>query len=672
MSRSLIIPAPVFSRLAWLFVAGLLLGHGAPGAADELDFPGGQAPGQSPRLFAPGLINSGPATRDVAMSPDGGELYFTQHTPGHGYAAILVTRRGPGGWSRPEVAPFSGDPRWMDLEPAISPDGRRMFFYSTRPVEPGGPPAQDLWVMDRQGDGWSEPRNVGAPINTAGSEFFPAVTGDGTLYFCRAEAGSRLHQLYRSRLVDGAYQEPELLPEQANAGRNRFNAWVSPDESRLIVPVAGHPENHGGVDYWLATRDADDRWSGPFNLGPVINDGSGRSWSPYVSPGGQAFFFMSGRRVGAPPAWPASWSLLQDLHGSPGNGKAAIWWLRADFLDGVAAGQEAGLAVEPAHAVSSGHGQAGSRASSFWPPLTGPYLGQLPPGDQPEIFAPGLISTGLNERDIVISPDGRTIYYGIMDQGQVTVMVTRQVDGRWTIPVTAPFHEDADFACFEPTLSADGQWAYFLANKAAPGQTQGRGWATQNIWRARRVDGVWQPAQAAPAPITSDGSEYFPSLAADGTLYFSREEENGQPFLWKAEPQGEGFSAPERLPEAVNVGKACYNAFVAPDESFIISCVNGHEENLGRADYWISVRDGEGRWQQARNLGPLFNGEGRNASSAFLSPDGRYLFFSSSRQVPFQGDRLTRDDIARIHNSPGNGAGDIWWVSADVLRPFLE
>ena len=638
-----------------------------PAAEGEADlFPGGRQPGPAPSLFAPGIINDGLATRDVALTPDGQTLYFCQHTPGHGHGAILVTRRLDRGWTTPEVAPFSGDPRWLDLEPAISPDGGRFLFYSTRPAQPGGPPAQDLWVMERQGEGWSAPHNLGEPINTDGAEFYPSVTRDGTLYFCRAEAGSRLHRLFRSRFVDGVYQEPELLPEQANAGRNRFNAWMAPDEDRLIIPVAGHPDNHGGVDYWLAVRDESDSWRGPFNLGPVINDGSGRSWSASLSPDGSAFFFMSGREAGAPRPWPDMWSGLQRRHRSPGGGKGAIYWVQASFLDELAQGRPADLgAAEPV-------AETQMPAGPDWPYPAGPYLGQELPGTEPQLFAPGLVSTGLNERDIALAPDGRTIYFGLMDQGRVTILMTRREDGVWSEPVTAPFHEDGDFACFEPTFSADGDLVYFLANKAAPGQTQGRGWATQNIWRSRRVAGRWEPAQPVPGPVTSDGAEFFPSLAADGTLYFSRQDEQGNPFLWCAEPQGAGFAEPRRLPAAVNVGQSCYNAFVAPDESFIIACVAGHEENLGRADYWISAADGQGGWRPAVNMGPRFNGEDRNAASAYLSPDGKVLFFSSDRRVPFTGQRLTRADLHSLHAGPGNGAMDIWWVSAEVLRPFLE
>jgi len=628
--------------------------------------PGNEEPGSVPTLLAPGFINTGLVTRDVAMTPDGREIYFCQATGGYGYGAILVTRFEDGRWSAPEVASFSGDPDWVDLEPFISPDGKRLFFYSSRPVnEEDQSGAQDIWVMDRMGDSWGEPRNVGAPVNSSEPEYFPTVTTDGTLYFCRADSKTRVHTLYRSALVDGHYQEPEPLPEQANTGRNRFNAWMSPDQKRMIIPAAGHPDNLGGVDYWLALRSEGDVWTGPFNLGPLVNDGSPGSWSPYVSPDRQTFFFMSGRTLGHPQPWPESWSGLQWRHDNPGNGRSGIFVMNAAFLEDVAAGS-----YSPVETDESLETSPGLKPDSAWPRLHGPYLGQKHPGLVPEIFAPGLISTGLNERDIVISPDGESIYFGLMDLGLVTVMNTQLVDGLWTEPATVGFHENTDFACFEPTLSRDGTKVCFLSNQAAPGQEQGRGWANQNIFTSQLSEGHWSPPEALAAPVTSQAAEYFPSLAADGTLYFSREDSLGHPFLWAAEPEGEGYAEPKRLPAAVNIGTSCYNAFVALDESFIISCVSGHEENLGPADYWISFADDNGFWLPAKNLGEVFNGPDSRASSAFMSSDGAYLFFSSSRAQEFSGTRLTRADLHDIHASWGNGAGDIWWVSAGILDKF--
>ena len=43
--------------------------------------------------------------------------------------------------------------------------------------------------------------------------------------------------------------------------------------------------------------------------------------------------------------------------------------------------------------------------------ISGPYLGQAPPGRTPELFAPGVVSTGLDELNSVFSPDGRELYF---------------------------------------------------------------------------------------------------------------------------------------------------------------------------------------------------------------------------------------------------------------------
>lgn len=645
-------------------------GNGGAGAETEArlapvaGLPGGGACTPTPTLLAPGLVNTGVNTRDVTMTPDGREMYFCMAAPGYRYAVILVTRFVDGVWSEPEVAPFSGSQDWIDLEPFISPDGRRFFFMSTRPAAGEETGEADIWVMENEGGRWGEARNLGAPVNSAQAEYFPSVTRDGTLYFTRADSTGRIHSIFRSRLEGGEYQEPELLPKEVNCGTNRFNATISPDESRLILSAVGVPESHGLADYFLVRRDEEDRWAGPVNLGPVINDGSNQSWSPYVTPDGGTFLFMSSRRAAAAPTWPLSWGALQAGHRSAGGGNPNIYQVCADFLDGLpdtipTTGGESGAADIAATRVE-------------FPELSGPYLGQAEPGLEAVVFAPGVVSTGMNERDLLVSRDGRTIWYGFMGQGLVTVMETRLEGKFWTEPVPVPFHRDQDFVCFEPALSADGQTVLFLSNQAAPGQEQGRGWANQNIFRSRLVDGAWSEPAALPGPVTTGNAEYFPSLAGDGTLYFSREDGQGHTAIWSAEPEGDGYAEPNPLPETVNLGEANFNATVAPDESWIILCVNGHPDNQGVSDYWISFR-GEDGWAPAVNLGEPFNGPGLRASSASLSPDGRFLFFSTNKtntEKFFQNDPITRERLMAFQASFGNGSTDIWWVDVEAIKSF--
>jgi hypothetical protein len=292
---------------------------------------GQSLPDTLPSLFAPGVVSTGMFTRDVAMTPDGKELYFCVAIGNYTYSTILCTREVEGRWTEPEIVPFSGGPGVMDFEPALSADGSKLYFLSTRPDgdEPVGD--QDIWVVERTATGWGTPRNLGEPVNTDGGEFFPSLTRDGTLYFTRNEKGSQVNRIFRSRWVDGTFQEPELLPGEVNCGANRFNAFVSPDESYLIVPAAGMKDAYDGVDYYVVFRDMNDRWSDPVNMGPLVNDDNARGWSPYVSPDGKYFFFMATRTVEIEPAeW--SYQKLFELYNSPGNGNADIYWVNAGFI----------------------------------------------------------------------------------------------------------------------------------------------------------------------------------------------------------------------------------------------------------------------------------------------------------------------------------------------------
>ena len=143
---------------------------------------GQEPPGAEAELFAPGIVSTGMAERDVAMTPDGAVLYFTRSVgPRMTVAAIMVVRRDEEGrWGEPEVAPFSG--RYFDLEPAVAPDGGRLLFVSTRPLPGEQAPSEteQIWVMDRVGDGWGPPRPAGPPVNGPAAQFFPSLTADGT------------------------------------------------------------------------------------------------------------------------------------------------------------------------------------------------------------------------------------------------------------------------------------------------------------------------------------------------------------------------------------------------------------------------------------------------------------------------------------------------------------
>ncbi len=295
-------------------------------------------PGETPQLFAPGIVSTGMYTRDVAMTPDGTEFYYCVVVGD--FAVILQTKLVDGRWTAPEVAPFSADPQFMNMEPHISPDGQRFYFLSNRPRDGGDLDPeligtwlnQDIWVMDRTASGWSDPYNPGQPLNSDAEEYFPSVTRSGIIYFTRQDE-SRNSYIYRVRPIEGGYSEAEKLGPEINSTDTQYNAFIAPDESYIIVCVFGRGDSYGGTDYYVVFRDQADNWTGPINMGPVINRPSGSEWSPYVTPDGKYLFFMSTRTAGQNRPDKLTRSHLEEVYAGPQNGNPDIYWVDAAIID---------------------------------------------------------------------------------------------------------------------------------------------------------------------------------------------------------------------------------------------------------------------------------------------------------------------------------------------------
>ena len=327
----------------WLVVAIVLpilflAGQEKPKAFPVLKGPylGQTPPGMEPEVFAPGIVSTELNTRDMAITPDGREIYFCVNLGSFTFSTIMVTRLKDGAWTAPEVMEHMEDPGCWNIEPCISADGKKFFFMSNRPDKAKNEAKgdEDIWVMERAGDGWGEPANLGAPVNSDSAEFFPSLTRDNTLYFTRRDEASGIEHIYRSRLRDGRYQEPEKLPAQVNSGQTRFNAFIAPDESFIIVPVYGRKDSLGQTDYYVSFRGADGTWSEAVNMGPKINSASGSEYSASVSPDGRYLFFMASR-LPARGQWPQKLSavFLHGLRAAPGNDNTAVYWIDARVID---------------------------------------------------------------------------------------------------------------------------------------------------------------------------------------------------------------------------------------------------------------------------------------------------------------------------------------------------
>ncbi len=291
-------------------------------------------PSDTAELFAPGILSNAFNNRDMAISPDGSEIYTSVVTGGFAHSKIIVYKNKDGFWQPPEIASFCGGPETNELEPAFSYDGSTLFFISNRTDSINGKTGDhwDIWAADRTYDGWGEPYNLGGPVNSDHHEFFPSLTKDGTLYFTRRQADSRDEFIYRSRKINGSYMIPERLPDQVNCGQARYNAFVARDESYIIVPVFGMPDSYGGTDYYITFRNKEDQWSRPVNLGAEINSSAGQEWSPYITHDEKYFFFMSMKLKPLALDGEFVYQTLLDYHNNYENGLPDMYWIEASFI----------------------------------------------------------------------------------------------------------------------------------------------------------------------------------------------------------------------------------------------------------------------------------------------------------------------------------------------------
>jgi Tol biopolymer transport system component len=276
----------------------------------------------SPAVFE---VSTDLQERDMAISPDGTEMFYTVQGNQHTYSVILYRKREKGKWSMPEVASFSG--KFSDLEPAFTTDGKKIFFSSNRPTEGNDIKDYDIWFVERKGNSWSSPVNAGPMINTAANEFYPSLSQTGNLYFtAEYEKGVGKEDIYVSTMTNGEFVKSVPLDTAVNSKAWEFNAFVSPDEKFILFTAYGRPGDQGGGDLYISLKDQAGNWRQSQQL-KIINSPK-LDYCPFVSFDKKVLFFTSARHA-IPKIFdqPLSYESLNKLSHSSGNGSENIYWI---------------------------------------------------------------------------------------------------------------------------------------------------------------------------------------------------------------------------------------------------------------------------------------------------------------------------------------------------------
>jgi hypothetical protein len=209
-----------------------------------------------------------------AFVPDRSAAFFTR---GRGEARrILYADRHGDTWSMARPAPFSGP--WMDMEPAMAPDGSYLVFASNRPAASGSgaldgyyddkPQARrggNLWRVNRRSNGWSAPMRLPETINSGTSVYAPAVAADGSVYFMKADPVTSHFRLYVSHASDGRLQTAKPLPF-SDGVTDDYDPAVAPDQSFIVFTSDRPPSSSTASDIFIAFATPGG-WSKPIDVG---------------------------------------------------------------------------------------------------------------------------------------------------------------------------------------------------------------------------------------------------------------------------------------------------------------------------------------------------------------------------------------------------------------------
>ncbi|MFC1726686.1 hypothetical protein ACFL4T_13775, partial [candidate division KSB1 bacterium] len=261
---------------------------------------------------------------------------------------------------------------------------------------------------------------------------------------------------------------------------------------------------------------------------------------------------------------------------------------------------------------------------------------QSPPGENPKIFAPGIISEQehFEHSCLAFSPDYTEVYWSsdYKKSGFYDIVYTKRENGRWIAPKLAPFSEK--YFAGAPVFSYDGKKLYFSSTRPRNEESEK---SDGNIWYVEKVRNEWSEPKILNDIINTDQRENVLSISKDGTLYFRRDME----FFRSVQENG-FFQTPVKLDIKITDARILA-LFIAYDESYMLLESFG-SGGYGGADIYACYKLKDDSWSEPVNLGQKINAGGMERFPS-VSPDGKYLFF--------------------LRVSDGS---DFYWISAKIIE----
>jgi hypothetical protein len=211
------------------------------------------------------------------------------------------------------------------------------------------------------------------------------------------------------------------------------------------------------------------------------------------------------------------------------------------------------------------------------------------------------------------------------------IMYMREEGGRWTRPQVVA-------EGLTPFITAEGRRIVF---------------STWSLWVMDKTKQGWSTPRKLNDVVNFQKRQDTPSVTAAGTLYFCSMY-GDQDGIYRARLIDGEYREREKLEYGISSEHTDGYPFIAADESFLIFG-SFRPGSRGMSDLYVSFQRRDGSWTKPRNLGSRINSEAKDGYP-FVTVDGRYLFFMSSRISPLNSRRIP------------DGPGNVYWVKADFLE----
>lgn len=259
-----------------------------------------------------------------------------------------------------------------------------------------------------------------------------------------------------------------------------------------------------------------------------------------------------------------------------------------------------------------------------------------------------------NVRDVTISKNQDEVYFTIQSHNEdiSKIVYSKKENNLWSKPKLVSF--SSSFRDLEPFLSVDGLRLYFASNRPLnENETNSKDY---DIWFVERKNSNsnWSKPTNIGYPINTEKDEFYPSVAKNGNLYFTVENDKSfcKDDIFVSNLKNGKYTDPVNLGTNINSEGYEFNAYISPNENFLIYTAYNRKDGNGSGDLYISYNK-NGNWSLAKNLSNQINSKQMDYCP-FYDVNTETFYFTSKRNniedKNFNSTEEFLEELSKIEN----------------------